>query len=220
METKGRRAFREAGTVEIPRPQPVPANAPSEIAAETATAAGPAAAEPGHAADAAATHISVAAPSVAAPMQGAPRDDPRGRDSLSDNNLSDIGREAFAALVESRLVLANGFEALSEECAGLARSGIDAAARTAIGMLGVKTLADAIEVNAGFARTSFDHWIGGSAKLSELGAKLAAESAQPFLTRSVNAGWRRDRGPASAVEDAPPILPCRRGPSRARAQRA
>jgi Phasin protein len=79
--------------------------------------------------------------------------------------------------------LARGLEALSTEMAGLALSGIDAAARTATDMLGIKTLSDAIEVNAGLTCSSFDTLVGGSAKLSELGIKLAAEASQPILTQ-------------------------------------
>jgi hypothetical protein len=79
--------------------------------------------------------------------------------------------------------LARGLEALSAEMAGLALSGMDTASRTATKMLGVKTLSDALEVNAGFTCSSFDTLVGGSAKLSELGVKLAAETAQPILTQ-------------------------------------
>jgi len=103
--------------------------------------------------------------------------------SASSEDLADFGRETFAALVQSQTAAARGLEALSAELAGLALSGIDAAARTATDMLAVKTLSDAIEVNAGFTRSSFDTLVGGSAKLSELGAKLAAEASQPILTQ-------------------------------------
>ena len=79
--------------------------------------------------------------------------------------------------------VARGLEALSVEATGLAISGIDAATRTATDMLGIKTLSDAIEVNAGFTRSSFDALVGGSAKLSELGMKLATEASRPILTQ-------------------------------------
>ena len=59
--------------------------------------------------------------------------------------------------------MARGLEALGAEVAGLTLSRIDAAARTATGMLAVKTLSDAIELNAGFARGSIDALVGGSA---------------------------------------------------------
>src|SRR5271155_5463437 len=76
--------------------------------------------------------------------------------TASSEDLADFGREAFAAFVQSQTAVARGLEALSAELAGLALSGIDAATRTATDMLAVKTLSDAIEVNAGFTRSSFD----------------------------------------------------------------
>jgi hypothetical protein len=103
--------------------------------------------------------------------------------SASSEDFAEFGGEAFAAFVQSQTAVARGLEALSAELTGLAFSRIDAAARAATDMLAVKTLSDAIEVNAGFTRSSFEALFGGSAKLSELGAKLAAEASQPILTQ-------------------------------------
>jgi len=63
-------------------------------------------------------------------------------------------------------------------------------AHTATKMLAVKTLSDAIEVNAGFTCSSFDALVDGSAKLSELGVKLAAETSQPLLSQLCR-GWNK-----------------------------
>lgn len=95
----------------------------------------------------------------------------------------DIGRDIFDVFVDSRAALARGVESISDEIAGLARHSIDATARTAIQMLGVKTWADAIAINTGFARTGFNHWLDSSAKVSELGVKLAVESSKPFVAK-------------------------------------
>jgi hypothetical protein len=65
--------------------------------------------------------------------------------------------------------------------AGLALSGMDTATRTASKMLGIKTVCDAIEVNAGFTCNSLDALVGGSARLSELGMKLAAETSRALF---------------------------------------
>jgi hypothetical protein len=113
--------------------------------------------------------------------------------SSSSENLADFNREAFAAVVQSQAAVVRGLEALSAELAGLALSGIDAATRTATDMLAVKTLSDAIEINAGFTRSSFDALVGGSVKLSELGARLAAEASQPILTQ-LGKGWIKAAG--------------------------
>jgi hypothetical protein len=108
--------------------------------------------------------------------------------SASSEDFAGFGREAFAALTQSQTAVVRGLEALSLELAGLALSAIDAAARTATDLLAVRTLSDAIEVNAEFGCNSLVALIGGSAKLSELGAKLAAEAAQPIL-RQLDEGW-------------------------------
>ena len=97
-----------------------------------------------------------------------------------------------AALAQSQAALARGFEALSAEMAGLALSGMNVAARTATRLLAVKTLADAIEVNAGFTCSSFDTLVGGSAKLSELGVKLAdRDFSSRCSANSARSGARR-----------------------------
>jgi hypothetical protein len=174
MESKGRRAVRAA--------------APGAIPAETVNlaATSPDAGKPveGPAqefipeppVEVAAPVVTVAAPPRVDTLAAAAK-------NASGEEVADFGREVFAALVKSQTALARGLEAMSVEVTGLAISGIDAATRTATDMLGVKTLSDAIEVNAGFTRSSFDALVGGSAKLSELGMKLATEASQPILTQ-------------------------------------
>ena len=79
--------------------------------------------------------------------------------------------------------MARGLDAFSLEAAGLAHRGIDTVARSATEMLGVRTLADAIEVNAALMRRSFDALLADLTRLSELGVKLAADAAQPILAQ-------------------------------------
>jgi hypothetical protein len=170
MESKGRRALRAA--------------APGTIPAETVnpTAAAQDEATPAEELIPPEVPVEVTVPvaTVAAP----PRVDmlTAAAKNASGAEVFDFG-QVFAALVQSQTAMARGLEALSVEVTGLAISGIDAATRTATDMLGVKTLSDAIEVNAGFTRSSFEALVGGSAKLSELGMKLATEASQPILTQ-------------------------------------
>ncbi len=200
METKGRRGFRATGPINAPAEAAAPIAAPDEPAAQpdaienTAPelAAQPDATEntaPELAAQAEAAEAVV--PEFAAVAEPVDREEmaetvvpPRAALAKSFPGEHDV----FAALAESQAVLARGLEALSNEMAGLARSEIDAAARSATEMLGVRTLVDAIEVNAGFARSSFDSWLESSARLSELGVTLAAEASRPLLAQ-LGKGW-------------------------------
>jgi hypothetical protein len=176
MESKGRRVARAAG----PSATPAEVSSPAETSPEAAKPV-ESPAEEFTPAEPAGEVVVPATAAMALPSAGAPAAAAKGPPSSDD--LADFGSEAFAALVQSQTAVARGLEALSAEMTGLAISGIDAAARTATEMLRVKTLSDAIEVNAGFTRSSFDTLVGGSAKLSELGVKLAAEVSQPILTQ-------------------------------------
>lgn len=91
-------------------------------------------------------------------------------------------RDFFAMVAESRAALARGVESMSDELASFARHSIDVTADTAIEMLAVTTWSDAAAVNAKFARTSYDQWLDSSAKVSELGVRLAYESSKPFIS--------------------------------------
>jgi hypothetical protein len=185
METKGRRAPRAARPIEAPAEpvDPVEVSALAEEPAQARTEP----LDPAEISDEAnkptKTAVDFVAPAVTVESQPVVAAPPKLAESLSPDNSTQFGRDAFAALAQSQAALAQGLEALSVEMAGLALSGIETAARTATKMLGIKTLSDAIEVNAGFTCSSLDALVGGSAKLSELGAKLASETSQPILTQ-------------------------------------
>ena len=174
MESKGRRAVR------APPPGAIPVETVN-LAATSPDAGKPVEGPAQEFVPESAVEVSAPVVTVAAP----PRLDTLAvaAKKASGEEVADFGREVFAALVQSQTALARGLEAMSVEVTELAISGIDAATRTATDMLGVKTLSDAIEVNAGFTRSSFDALVGGSAKLSELGMKLATEASQPILTQ-------------------------------------
>ena len=170
MESKGRRGLRAA---------PIGATPPATRITETSAAALRAIED--HAQAEAPIELTVSAEGMAAGpgAQSEPNSPPP---SGFSEILTAVGRQNFAAFFDSQTALARGLETLSTEITGLALAGVDAAARTATDALSVKTIADAIEVNAGFTRRSFDALMVGSAKLSELGVKVAAEAWHPLLT--------------------------------------
>jgi hypothetical protein len=105
------------------------------------------------------------------------------QEAAASDDSENFETAAAASLARSQAALARGLEALSAEMAGLALSGMNVAARTATKLLAVKTLADAIEVNAGFACSSFDTLLSGTVKLSELGMRLATEVSEPLFSQ-------------------------------------
>jgi Phasin protein len=184
METKGRRSLRASG----------PAAAPLKPAEAPAPADGPSEAEPRKPADlpvGADKSTDTAVKLVAAAATAAPTPGVGALPAVPKTaNSADLGHfegDASAALAQSQAALARGLEALSVEIAGLALSGMNMLAHTATKLLAVKTLSDAMEVNAGFTCSSLETLVG-AAKLSGLGVKLAAETSQPLLGKFAR-GW-------------------------------
>ena len=190
METKGRRSVRAPGPTEAPAAPLKPVEAPPPVnGASDAQPPKPAElpAEAGKSTETAVDLAAAAATAAATPSIGALPPPP------SIGSLPPVPKsanrdfpghfegDAAAALAQSQAALARGLQALSAEMAGLALSGMNVLASTATKLLAVKTLSDAIEVNAGFTRSSLETLVGGSAKLSELGVKLAAETSQPLF---------------------------------------
>ncbi len=107
-----------------------------------------------------------------------------------------VERNPFAALAQSQAALTRGLGALSAEMAGMALSGIDSAARTATQMLSVKTLSDAIAVNASFTCSSLDTLVGGSAKLSDAWREARRGSRLGRFLSQLGQSWLlASRGP-------------------------
>lgn len=188
METKGRRSLRASGAIAPGsiKPTEVPAPEIRQTEAEPAKSAEPAA----EAARPAETAVDLVTAAAAASMNATIGPLPSAPNTAAADDIRAPGGEAAAALAQSQAALARGLEALSAEMAGLALSGINVVTRTATKLLAVKTLADAIEVNAGFTCSSFDTLVGGSAKLSEIGVKLAAETCQPWLSQ-IGRSWSK-----------------------------
>jgi phasin family protein len=105
----------------------------------------------------------------------------------------ELWADPWSALTEAQSALARGFEAVATEVGGLTRSGIAASTEAATAMLGAKTLAEAIEINTGYARRGFDAMLGGAAKLSEIGVKAATDASRPILDR-LGESWKSLNG--------------------------
>jgi cytoskeletal protein RodZ len=192
MESKSRRTVRAAGRTEAPS-EPIKAiEVPGARDFRTEAATEPSQSTEAVVAAAEPVETALGPMTTATTPVEASAEPPAMTTSPTRGDPDGIGHDAFTALAQSQAAVARGLEALSAEMAGLALSGIDTAARTATKMLGVKTLSDAIEVNAGFTCSSWDRLIGSSAKLSELGVKLAAEASQPFVTQFA-IGWGKTR---------------------------
>jgi hypothetical protein len=184
METRRRRGSREP--LETAAPESVPilepeAVIPEEIAPPAPEA--PAAEDHDAASDDSLTALARAEEALThiPEVSGAPAPEEPAAPPADD--LCALGRDSLAALAEAQAALVRGYEAVGSEIVGLARSGLDTASRMAAGLLAVRTLSDAVALQADCARSSLDAALCGSARLSQLGVRLAAEAAEPLVAQ-------------------------------------
>jgi hypothetical protein len=95
--------------------------------------------------------------------------------------LAALAGRPSSALARSQAAFVQGLEELSVEMAGIARSGLESAARGATEMLAVKTLTDAVDLHLSLAQKSFEAFVGGSLRMAELGIETARKAAEPFF---------------------------------------
>ena len=160
-DIKPRRPAREAARLEIAAPAAAPVNPPE---AAIAPAIAPAVD----------TETAPAALATASAVETKVEADVERHEAAAE--------DALAAFAEAQTALARGAEQIAVELAGMTRTGLAATADAAIALLGAKTFAEAVEINAGLARRSFDTMLEGSAKVSEIAVKSVADASRPLLS--------------------------------------
>jgi phasin family protein len=98
-------------------------------------------------------------------------------------DLADLGRENFAAVLRANAALTEGMEAIGKEVMGYARNSLENAAEAATALLAAKTLEDLVQLNGDLAKASFERMVARSTKLSEMGVKVANEALAPLGDR-------------------------------------
>jgi hypothetical protein len=86
-----------------------------------------------------------------------------------------------ASVCASQAAVASDVAAMVLEIGGLTRSNLTAAGDSVTALLGSRNLADAFDIQLGFARRSLDAMVTGSTKLSEIGLRLANDATKPML---------------------------------------
>lgn len=138
----------------------------------------------------------VTAEATAAELNGAVAAAPAGV-FAGYEELADLGRENFAAVLRANAALAEGMEAIGKEVMGYARNSLENAAEVATALLAAKTFEDLVQLNSDFAKASFERIVARSTKLSEIGVKAANEALAPLGDR-VEATFQKLSKPLTA----------------------
>ena len=100
--------------------------------------------------------------------------------SAADQLLASY-HSTLASVGESQRAVANGAKALALEMTGLAQTTLTEAGDSAAALMRAGSVADAVEIQLGYVRRAFTSLIGGSTRLSEIGARLMSEASRPIV---------------------------------------
>ena len=94
-----------------------------------------------------------------------------------------FGKANLEAFVQANTLFAKGIESLSKEVVSLAQSSLESSTAATKAMFAAKTIKDVVELQADFAKTSFEKMVANSTKLGEMTVKLATDAAAPIGAR-------------------------------------
>ncbi|HYD99899.1 MAG TPA: phasin family protein [Alphaproteobacteria bacterium] len=129
-----------------------------------------------------------AAAKAAAPVAKAPAAAPRspfafGGIDFPQPQLVPFNREGVDAFMQAGNVVAKGVEDLSRALTAYVQETLSLSVATGKAMLGATTLKELVDLQSSFAKSSFDHFMSNSTRLSELSMKVANEAMQPIGNR-------------------------------------
>jgi Phasin protein len=86
----------------------------------------------------------------------------------------------LAAIAHANAALVKGIEAAGREVAGFAQQNMTQAVDAARALVAVRTVADLVEINRNLAQATLDSVIAKSARLSEIGIRIATDAFGPL----------------------------------------
>jgi hypothetical protein len=98
------------------------------------------------------------------------------------DDFQKFGKQGFDAALKNFGTLSKNFEAIAVEIADFSKKQFEANSAAFEKLVGVKTLDKAIEVQADFAKQSFEGFVAHSTKVGQLVSNLTKEAMKPVET--------------------------------------
>ncbi len=95
-------------------------------------------------------------------------------------SAQEAGQEQMEALMKSSTILAKGMEDIFQTCLEIAQESGAKNQEAAKALMGCKTLDEFTQAQNKLAQVSFDDFMSGATKVSEMGVKLYTESFAPI----------------------------------------
>ncbi len=108
-----------------------------------------------------------------------------------------FNKDTIEAVIASSNVVAKGVEELGQEIAAYAQLAAEKNIETAKQLFAVKSVQDAMDLQATWAKAAFDGFLAESAKLQDLSLQVSTKAAEP-ISKQVNAAVEKFAKPITA----------------------
>ena len=97
--------------------------------------------------------------------------------------FANLGKDNLSAVIASGNALAKGLEGLNQQILSFAGAAVHHNIEATSALLGAKSLQDVVELQRDYALRSFDRAVNDSAKLTEMGTRVAQDAFAPLQSR-------------------------------------
>jgi phasin family protein len=94
-----------------------------------------------------------------------------------------FGQGNFEALVKSSQIVATGFQDLGKQIAANTQASLDEVVATTLTLSTVRSVKQALDLQATFARSNFERAVAQTGQLTEASFKLAEQAVEPLAAR-------------------------------------
>ena len=96
------------------------------------------------------------------------------------DDFSKLGKDNMDLALKSFSAMSRGLQAIAVEVADHSKKSFEDGSAAVQQLMGVKTLDKAVEVQASFAKGSYEAFVARATKIGELAADTAKESFRPY----------------------------------------
>lgn len=98
-------------------------------------------------------------------------------------DVIEFNRENMDAMLKSGMIVARGLQDLNKTLLTLAQEQIEDTVAAGKALIGVRTLRDVVDIQAGLVKGSVDKMVAEANKIGEVSVKLAEEASAPITAR-------------------------------------
>jgi hypothetical protein len=101
-----------------------------------------------------------------------------------------FGKEGYEAYVASATAMTKGYQTLAQEVAEYSRKAFEKSTEVTEKAFAVKSLDKALEIQQGYAKESYDAFVGQASKMGEIYVAAAKDAYKPFETNLAALGFK------------------------------